>query len=737
MDGHEPDFGGELRRRRERAGHSLIAFAELIHYSKGYLSKVETGKAAGNREFAQACDTALAADGALLALMRARSNRRTAGGAVTAVTGLPPVTRHFTGRAGEREAIAAVLGDTRAEGVCVLSGMAGAGKTALALRGAWDVADRFPDGCLFLDLGGHAADGAHATAHDVLDPLLRLLGVPGDQIPPQADARANLYRGRLRGKRLLLVLDNAAGTAQVSPLVPAEPRCRVVITSRNKLNALDDAVRVDVGVLPADEAAALFRAVAGERAAGAPDEVVARVARLCGLLPLALRIAASRFRTGANPSLEDFERRLADENSRLGVLDDGERSVAAAFALSHRELPPEQARVFALLALHPGRDIGVDEVAALAGVDLERARVLVDRLGDVHLVTHTADGHVALHDLLGDFARALPAAEDHDAAVLRLLDHTLLLAESSDEHLAPHRYRMPLELDHLPAFSAGFPDRESAVTWLDRRWPTLVGLCGLAGARGLHSRCWQLAFLLRDYFFQAKLWDQWIDTHRTAAASARAAGDDRALAMTLNNLGIAHADRGELEQAGGYYAEAMELFREVGDEHGSINAESNLAWVALYLGDLERAWHGLRSAEAAYRRLGNERNAAISLRGISLVETELGRYDDAVEHADLSYDRFRRLGLPLDLVMSLNGSAWAHFRAGRLDQAAERYEQAVRSAGDCGSRYEEARARTGLGNVHAAAGRSAEAARAWARADELHPRLDPTMVGEARARSGG
>lgn len=737
MNSRGPEFGSELRKRRELAGISLGAFATLIHYSKSYLSKVETGRVAGNRELAQTCDTALAANGALLALMRDKPPRHTGTGVSTAVTGLPPVTQHFIGREEERDAVVAVLRSVRPGSLCVLSGMAGVGKTSLALRSAWDVADLFPDGCLFLDLHGHAPDGAHITAHDALDPLLRLLGVPGGQIPPQVGARSNLYRSRLRGKRLLLVLDNAASAAQVTPLLPSEPRCRVMITSRNKLNALDDAVRVDVDVLPEDEAALLFRAVAGERAVGAPDPSVLRVVRLCGRLPLAIRIAASRFGAGANPSLADFERRLADETSRLSVLDDGERSVEAAFAMSYRELPPDQARVLRLLALHPGRVIETDDIAALAGVSTERATVLADRLGDVHLVTHTADGHVVLHDLLRDFARALPAVEDHHVAVRRLLDHNLLLAGSSDEFLAPHRYRMRLDLPHLPEFSVGFPNSESALAWLDRRWPALVGLCGLAAARGLHSQCWQLAFLLRDYFFRAKLWDQWVETHQMAAASARATGDNRALAMTLNNLGIAHADRGELELAIGYYEEASELFREVDDEHGLVNAVSNVAWAALYLGDYERAWHQLQTAEAAYRGLGNERNAAIAQRGLSLVESELGRYDDAVEHADTSYDRFRALNLPLDMAMSLNGSAWAHFRAERHELAAERYTQAAAAADDCGSRYERARALIGLGNVHAAAGRAAEAQAAWETADELHPHFDPRMVGEARVRAGG
>ncbi|WP_216206296.1 ATP-binding protein [Amycolatopsis aidingensis] len=739
MDRRDGGFGGELRRGREAAGYSQAAFARLIHYSKGYLSKVETGRAAGNRQFAEACDRVLQAEGALAALMPEKPDRRSRRATVTPLVGLPPSTLHFTGRTYELAAAVSVLSGERAEGTCVLSGMAGVGKTALALRAAWESAESFPDGCLFLDLGDHAADGVTAGAEDVLDPLLRMLGVPGERIPSHPDGRANLYRGWLRGRSCLLVLDNAISAAQVGPVLPTEPRCRVIITSRNRLNALDDAVHVPMDVLPMAEAVTLFRAVGGDHAAAARGDLVERIVASCGGLPLAIRIAAARFRTDPASSLDDFAQRFADETARLGVLNDGDRSVAAAFSLSVGALPPEQLRVFALLAMHPGREVEIHDVAALADLEPAQAQALVDRLDDAHLVARGHVDHVSMHDLLRDFARStiLPATDpaEQDAAVRRLLDHSLLLARSADELLAPHRYRMPIDPGHLPAGSRSFPDRASALAWTDREWPSLVGLCRLAAARGFHGRCWQLAFLLRDFFFHAKLWDPWIETHRLAVTSARAEGDDRALAMTLNNLGIAYVDRGDLSVAIGYYEEALELFGELGDEHGHTNTMSNLAWAALYTGDHERALHGLEDALTAYRRMGNSRNAAIALRGVALVETELGHYADAVEHAELSYTEFVALGSSLDTTMSVNCVAWALFRSGDHDAAAAHYERAAELGEECGSRYETARALTGLGNVHAASGRPDAARRCWERADDLRDVLDPRMVGEARVRA--
>lgn len=732
-------FGGELRRRRLSAGLSQSQFAVLIHYSKGYLSKVETGRAVVNREFAQACDNALKANGALVELAGDRPRKRSVGQLAATMSGLPQSTPHFVGRSAELARITAFLSAEQGGVACALTGLAGAGKTALALQAAWTVADLFPDGCAYLDLGGHAAEGQAANAQDAFHPLLRMLGVPAEQIPSHPDARANLYRSVLRGKRCLFVLDNVGSARQVAPLLPSEPRCRVIITSRNRLNALDDAVHVTVDVLPAETARSLFRAIAGERARSAPDDVVARVVDRCGRLPLAVRIAAARFHGSPMWTLEEFDERLVDEASRLSALNDGERSVAAAFSLSCQALTAAQLRLFALLALHPGRDVEVRGAAALADLGLVETRRLLDDLGDVHLVSPLGTNHVTVHDLVRVFAgdRLLPgiAQAEQTAALRRLLDHSLVLTESSDEFLAPHRHRLELSVGTLPEVSVKFTERATATAWIDAEWPNLVALCRAAAARGFHDQCWQLAFLLRDFFFLTKLWDVWIDIHLLAADAARVAGDGKALAMTLNNLGMAHADRGELVVAVGYYEEALEQFRELEDPRGVTDALSNIAWIALYQGDPRRTVRDLTEARASYLRMNAPRNAAIALRGMALAEVELGLCEDAVRHAEESRAEFAALGLELDVVMSANCTAWAHFGAGRLDDAAEHYARAVRLARNCGSQYELARATTGLGNVDAAQGRRAEAATHWAAADRLHGGLNDVMVGEARART--
>ncbi len=706
---------------------SLTALTARVHYSKSHLSKVENGHATANREFAVACDSVLGAGGALTALVAVPEP--------VGFSGLPAVTSHFTGRDEELRRIDAVLVDGPAT-VCVLDGMAGVGKTALALRAAWTAEAHFPDGCLFLDLRGFTPGDSGSTGDDVLDRLLRMLGVPAEDAPRDEDGRANFYRDRLRGRRMLLVFDNVRSARQVMPLLPAEPRCRVLITSRNRLNALDDAAHVSVGMLSTPQAVELFRAVAGERVLSSGDDVVERIVEHCGRLPLAVRIAAARFRSSPMWTLPEFAARLADEAVRLSTLDDGERSVTAAFTLSYRGLAADQQRMFGLLALHPGREVGVHGAAALAGVGVAEAERLLARLHDAYLVTQRPGGYTGFHDLMRAFAieHALPAVPvaDRDAAVRRLCDLALATTAAIDELLVPQRYRPAFETADPPPVTEVFTDREAAVAWLDAEWPNLVALCGTASARGWHRTCWQLAFLLRDFFFRTKLWDAWIHTHRLAAAAARAAGDTNALAMTLNNLGMAHVDRGDLEAASEHYEEALALFRASADEHGTISALSNLAWVNLYLGDHAKALRDMGTALESYRRTGSRRNAAITLRGMALTETELGAFEDALRHGTQAHDEFVALGLDLDLAMALNCLAWTHFRAGNLDEAVTWYERAADTAARCGSSHEVARAETGLGNVAAGTGDHETAERLWTSASTNN--LDPLMVGEERAR---
>lgn len=741
----DENFGAELRRIRTAAGWSLTDLSNRVHYSKGYLSKVENGVTPPNDALAALCDTELGTGGTLSAHVPRRHRKHKNRTFTLRPAGLPPTTPFFIGRPRHIAEIVAVLRGTRpgSPGVCALNGLAGSGKTALAVHVARQVLDDFPDGVLFLDLHAYTPGGAELDAAEALDRLLRQLGVPGEEIPRSPDDRAVLYRGCLHGRRLLVVIDNARAAAQVMPLIPGEPGCKMLVTSRNRLVALDDAQHISVGSLTQDEAAALFGFVAGP--GRAPEDadgrrLVAEVIERCGRLPLAVRIAAARYQNNATWTPRDLAERLGDRESLFDELDDGTRSVYAAFRLSYDELSPAQRDLLVYLAPYPSAEFDAYVAGALAGLPMPQARRLLEQLQTGHLVDALPGGRFHCHDLVRSFAAEASRTDVTEAcrnsAVARLLDYALLVTEQADLQIAPGRYRPATDYEHRPASIRTFADLAGATAWLDAEWPALCALVRLAAEQGLHDRAWRLAFLLRGYFMSAKLWDVWVDTHTTALRSTRAAEDHWAEAVTLNNLGIAHIDQGDVDTAEDLFRTALPLFRELGDEHGQVTTLSHLAWAHYYRGDYQSAQHEFATTVEFYRRTGADRNAAITMRGIALVAAELGDYPASLAHATDALAACQRLSLPLDATMALNCLGWTYFRSGQHDLAAVTYRRALESADEVNSRHEAARALTGLGNVAAAADDVAEAQHYWDQAEERYPELNTITVGESRARHG-
>jgi tetratricopeptide (TPR) repeat protein len=708
---------------------SLTGLAASVHFTKGYLSKVENGKVRVNRDLAKACDQALSAGGELLAMVAesAFPARRSAGG----IVGLPDGGRYFVGRETELEALSALLLGPGEARVGVVHGMAGAGKTALAVAAARRVASTFPDGCLFFDLRGHTPGAVELSPGEALHRLLRLLDVPADQLPADEDGLANLVRDQLRGRRMILVLDNVRSAEQIRAIVDGETSSRILVTSRGRLPALDDAWHFPVEVLPLDDAVRLLRSVAADHA---PDdeEVATEIVRHCGQLPLAVRIVAARFVAGGWTAAK-LRDRLADETTRLGALEDGERSVATAFAVSYEALPGDQRRLLGLLALHPATAAETGAVEALAGLGPGEADRLVDRLHDAHLVVRDERGYVEFHDLMRTFAakHALPQVDpdDREVAVRRLVEYLVALTVAADELTEPYRFR---PATGLPAPSdAPFSDADSALLWLGAQWPTLADVVDSAARHRLHDRCWQLAFVLRAFFFREKLFEPWIRTHERALEAARAAGDPSATGMILNNLGMAHLESGGVDDAVRFHRQAQEQFALAGDDRGATDALSSLAWARLYRGEAEPALADLTTVLGVYRRTGRTRNVVIALRGIALASVVLGRFPEALAAAREATELAQ---LPVDRAMSVNCEAWVHFRAGRWDDAERAYHRAAEVADDAGSEYERARALTGLGNTAAGRGDRGTAARWWAEAGEYRVTLNPAVLGEAEYR---
>jgi transcriptional regulator with XRE-family HTH domain/tetratricopeptide (TPR) repeat protein len=730
-------FGTKLRELRKRAHLSLADLSELVHYSRSLLSRVENGHARPQRTLAELCDQALQADGELLSLLpaNARPRRRGRGQGYCA---LPDDTALFAGREDElrllREFLAgtsgAVAGRLETHTVCAIHGMPGVGKTALAVRAAHQMRAQF-DACVFVDLRGYESGKEPMPPGDALDRLLRQLGVPEEAIAPEAEARAALLREQLRQRRVLVVLDNAYNAAQARAMLANAGGCRIIVTSRSRLAVLDEAWHLHLSSLPESDAQALFVAVAGGSPTRRDEAAVARIVQYCGGLPLALRVAAGRCRSGeAAPA--DLAATLTDRHARLAALDDGERSATAAFATSLERLPPRARETFVALGLHPGEDVDRLATAALTGTSSRDAAQSLTDLSRCHLLTSRGRGRFGMHDLVRDYASArgqddLPGPEGH-AALVRLIDFCLAASDAADRTITPYRYRVPLEISSPSLELPEVGTYEQAKSWLDVEQHNLMAVCRAAHDAGAHTACWQLAYTLRGYFFLAKRWDAWTRTHQWALAAARRAGDRWAEATTSNNLGLALIEQGDVAGAATLYRGAMRLFHELGDTHGVSTALGNYAWVHHHRGNHLAALRASRRAYAHYEQNGAHRNAAITLRGIATCEIILGHPDRAITQLASTLRMFTTLDLRLDAAMALNQLSEAYLRTGDAPRAVDFGHRAIKASRRCGSRFEEAHAHERLATIAWTSGRSRQARHHWRAAWAHYRAIDPAAA---------
>jgi DNA-binding SARP family transcriptional activator/tetratricopeptide (TPR) repeat protein len=631
---------------------------------------------------------------------------------------LPAPVAHFVGRDAELAALMSMQdrGTELTVVISAIAGTAGVGKTALAVHWAHQVAERFPDGQLYVNLRGYDQDRP-MLATDALAGFLRALGVPGQDIPAEEAERAARYRSLLASRRMLVVLDNAGSAQQVRLLLPGGPACAVVVTSRDSLVGLvarDGARRMDLDALPLEDAVGLLRELIGARVDADPD-AAAELAAQCCRLPLALRVAAELAASRPAVPLAGLTGELADQHRRLDLLEAGgdpHTAVRTVFSWSYRHLDAATARAFRLLGSHPGAGFEPHAAAALTETSLVQAGYLLDQLARAYLIQAAGPGRYGMHDLLRAYARDLGAAADSDQerreALTRLFDYYLYTASIAVDALyvaEPHRRSsIPGPGSRVPQL----PDPAAARDWLDAERGTLVAVMAQA-SDGWPGHATRLAATLFRYLDGVGHNPEALRIHSYARIAARHAGDRAAEATSLNRLAAVHWRLGRYQEATSYLQEALALFLEANDQVGQARTMGNLGILHAQQGRYELAARLQEQVLALCRETGNRAGEMRALGNLGTVEERRGWYEQAVRRHQQSLAVARTLG-------DRRGESYGLMNLGKISllqhcylDAIGQIQRALVMFGEVGDRNGEAEALTRLGDACQRLGRHQEA----------------------------
>ncbi|MDX3847138.1 BTAD domain-containing putative transcriptional regulator [Streptomyces europaeiscabiei] len=595
---------------------------------------------------------------------------------------LPYDVPFFTGRDEQLDRLDALLVE-HGTGICALTGAAGVGKTALAVHWAHRVRDRFPDGQLFVDLRGHSPAAAPLRPVEALVRFLLALGVAGERIPDTPEAAADLYRTLAAERRMMVVLDNAVDVDQIRPLLPGGPGCLVLVTSRSRLAGLavgDGARRLPVDVFGAEESRLLLARTLGRARVDAEPEAAAALADACGHLPLALRISAANLDHTPRRALRD----QADElcaGDRLGLLSvdgDDRSAVRAAFSLSYHALPAPVRRMFRLLALAPGPDIGVMATAVLTDTTPREASRLLERLSAAHLLREHSPGRYRCHDLLMLYAAERLQLEEtrtaQESGAARLYAWLLAGVNRCARLLYPGTQRMPgadEEPGGVPAPLVTLPDladASAAARWLDIELPGLAATVHRAAAEG-HQAAWQLADGLRGCSWTRKHAVDWLAVGGAALAAARHAGQPLAEAAMHNLLGDAHVQQGLPDSAIAHYERLLVLAEAAGWLDGAATAHNNISTVAQLSGRLRLAAEHLDHAMELDRRNGLPEGHPVVLGNLGHTLRDLGRLREALDCYRRADELLPALGSRMNQLLNTAVLAELHHLLGESAQA--------------------------------------------------------------------
>ena len=689
-----PGFGGLLRRVRAEAGLTQEELAAAARLSPRSVSDLERGiNRTARKDTARLLADALGLTGPARAEFEAAaSGRPIPGGAAAATRTLPREVVSFTGRQRELGQLArAAAGSVGVVGIYAIGGMAGVGKTAFAVHAAHLLAGRYPGGQIFLPLHGHTPGQVPVDPADALASLLLTAGVAAAHIPPGLDARTALWRDRLAGRQLLLVLDDAVDSEQVRPLLPGSGGSLVLITSRRHLSALEGATAVALDTLPPGQAAALLVRLAGRPGLAPDDPAVGDITALCGYLPLAIGMVARQLHHHPAWTAAGRAAELAAAADRLELMATENVSVAAAFDLSYADLTGQQQRLFRRLGLHPGDSIDGYAAAALDGTGLHTACGGLEALYDQCLLTEPAAGRYRMHDLIRAHARALASRldsdRDRDQATGRLLDYYQHTAGRANALITLQTRPAPACPDGaVPAAVPVLADREQALAWARAERGSLLACLDQATAASQHARVVALTAGLAGLLRNDGPWPEAVTRHTAAAQAAVYLGDRLGQANALNDLGHLLRLTSDYPAAVQVLEQALAIYRDLGDRLGQANALFDLGPIRWLTGDHQGGVQALEQALAIYRDLGDQLGQANALSYLGSGRRMIGDYPGAAQAHTEQLAICRDLGDRLGQADALRELGAVQWDTGDYPAAAQLVEQALAIFCDLGDK---------------------------------------------------
>ncbi|MEU3184204.1 BTAD domain-containing putative transcriptional regulator [Streptomyces sp. NPDC006923] len=655
---------------------------------------------------------------------------------------LPADLSAFTGRRAELAGVQALLPEGDEASAVVISaigGMAGVGKTALAVHWAHEVADRFPDGQLYVNLRGFDPTGPVMTPAEAIRGFLDAFGVPASRIPAGLDAQAALYRSLLAGRRVLVLLDNARDTEQVRPLLPGAPGCLAIVTSRNQLHGLiaaEGARPLVLDLLTVPEAREFLTRRLGSARVATEARAVDQIIELCGRLPLALAVVSARAAVHPSFSLSSIAAELRESHGSLDAFAGGEpvTDARSVFSWSYRTLSCGAARLFRLLALHPGPDCSTTATASLAGLRVPEVRPLLMELVRAHLLTEHAPGRFVSHELLRAYAAELTRSQDpeevREDARRRLFDHYLHSAHTADTRLAPYRERPALTAPCPGANPRRFASREDAADWLTSERPVLLAAVAQDARSGTGTHCWRLAATLELFLDRHGRRQDQLAVQGMALTAAQAQGDVPGQAHAHRALGFVSGRLHRHNDAREHLLRALELFAEIGDLVGQGRVHRYLAFQCNTVGRHADALDHYQRASRFYRAAGHRSGQAGIFNEVGWTHILLGEYEEALVQCRQALALGQEIGDSNGAAAAWDSLGYAHHHLGRHQEALSCYGHALDLYREVSDRYLEADTLVHIGDTHEALGADHRAAFAWQHALDIldgfgHPDAEP------------